>query len=107
MSTASNSVMQGTPYPESSPMNGALYRGDERAKPQRAESSFLGTIIGRRGSLRSILSQVDAVAGTNTTVLITGETGTNYASTVVRLEIFPFRGLHLRSVNGRSSALTS
>ena len=40
------------------------------------ESSFLHTIVGRRGGLRAILRQVDAVAGTNTTVLITGETGT-------------------------------
>ena len=37
---------------------------------------FLDTIVGRRGSLRPILNQVEAVAGTNTTVLITGETGT-------------------------------
>jgi len=45
-------------------------------KPRRAQPSFLETIVGRRGSLRSILNQVEAVAGTNTTVLITGETGT-------------------------------
>jgi len=32
--------------------------------------------LGARGSLRSVLSQVEAVSGTNTTVLITGETGT-------------------------------
>ena len=43
MSTASNSVMQVTPYLESPPANGTLYRGDERParKPERAESSFL------------------------------------------------------------------
>jgi formate hydrogenlyase transcriptional activator len=78
MSTASNSVIQATRYPESSPLNDALYRGDERTarKPERAESSFLDTIVGRRGSLRSILDQLEAVAGTSTTVLITGETGT-------------------------------
>ena len=78
MSTASESVMGVTRYPESSPMSGSLYSRDERTarKPERAESSFLDTIVGRRGSLRSILSQVEAVAGTNTTVLITGETGT-------------------------------
>src|SRR5207244_4632416 len=54
-------------------------RADERTarKPEREESSFLETIVGRRGSLRAILSQVEAVAGTNTTVLITGETGTS------------------------------
>src|ERR1700741_4657431 len=59
-------------------MNGALYRGDEGTArtPERTESSFLRTIVGRHGSLRSILGHVEAVAGTNTTVLITGETGT-------------------------------
>ena len=73
MSTASNSVMQPSPYPTSAPINTALYLGDERKarKPERTEFSFLDTIVGRRGSLRSILAQVEAVAGTNTTVLIT------------------------------------
>jgi formate hydrogenlyase transcriptional activator len=77
MSTAADSVMELTRYPESSPIN-APYRADERTtrKSQRTESSFPDTIVGHRGSLRSILSQVEAVAGTNTTVLITGETGT-------------------------------
>src|ERR1700745_3465100 len=45
-------------------------------KPERTRSSFLETIVGRRGGLRSILSQVEAVAPTNATVLISGETGT-------------------------------
>src|ERR1700731_1039572 len=78
MRTESNSVMQASPYPESSSINGPLYREDERTahKPVRTESSFLDTIVGRRGSLRSILNQLEAVAGTNATVLITGETGT-------------------------------
>ena len=78
MSTASNSVMQVTSYSESSSISAPLYHGDERTarRPERRESSFLHTIVGRRGSLRSILNQLEAVAGTNTTVLITGETGT-------------------------------
>jgi formate hydrogenlyase transcriptional activator len=77
MSTAADSVMELTRHPESSPIN-VPYRADERTarKPERTESSFLDTIVGHCGSLRSILSQVDAVASTNTTVLITGETGT-------------------------------
>src|SRR6266568_1602023 len=81
MSTVSDSVIELTRYPESSPIN-APYRADERTArmSQRTESSFLDTIVGRRGSLRSILSQVEAVAGTNTTVLITGETGTGRKS---------------------------
>jgi formate hydrogenlyase transcriptional activator len=78
MSTASNSVVQPSPYPETVSINTVLYRSDgpTARKQEREESSFLDTIVGRRGSLRSILSQVGAVAGTNTTVLITGETGT-------------------------------
>lgn len=78
MSTALNSVVRPSPYPETASINTVLYRGDKRTarKQERAESSFLDTIVGRRGSLRSILAQVEAVAGTNTTVLITGETGT-------------------------------
>src|SRR5258708_22796060 len=70
--------MELTPYPESAPTNTPLYHPDQRIarKPERAETSFLDTIVGRRGSLRSVLSQVEAVSGTNTTVLITGETGT-------------------------------
>ena len=45
-------------------------------KSDREEGPLLEAIIGRRGCLRSVLSQVQAVAPTNTTVLITGETGT-------------------------------
>jgi formate hydrogenlyase transcriptional activator len=77
MSTASDSIIRLTRYPDSVPIN-PPNRAEER-KPRRsehAEPAFLDTIIGRRGSLRSVLSQVEAVAGTNTTVLITGETGT-------------------------------
>src|SRR5467141_3227295 len=102
MSTASNSVIQATPYPESSSMNGALYGGDERTarKPERTGSSFLDTIVGRRGSLRSILNQLEAVAGTNTTVLITGETGTG-KEVIARAihELSPRRNRNLVKVN--------
>src|SRR5215469_15188808 len=45
-------------------------------KMERTNSTFLETIVGRTGGLRAILSQVEAVAHTNATVLITGETGT-------------------------------
>ena len=78
MSTASASVMRVASYPESSTLSSTLYRSNNRIARnlEPAESSFLDTIVGRRGSLRSILSQVEAVANTNTTVLITGETGT-------------------------------
>jgi formate hydrogenlyase transcriptional activator len=102
MSTASNSVMQTSPYLENASINAALYRADERTarKPERAESSFLDTIIGRRGSLRHILSQVEAVADTNTTVLITGETGTG-KEVIARAihELSPRRSRNLVKVN--------
>jgi formate hydrogenlyase transcriptional activator len=45
-------------------------------KPGRAHTSFLDTIVGRHGGLRAVLSQVEIVAPTNATVLISGETGT-------------------------------
>jgi formate hydrogenlyase transcriptional activator len=75
---STDSVMALTRYTESSPINGTLHRADERSshRTERADSSFLDRIVGRRGSLRPILNQVEAVAATNTTVLITGETGT-------------------------------
>src|SRR5882672_5197257 len=101
MSTAADSVMELTRQLESSPIN-APYRADERTArmSQRTESSFLDTIVGRRGTLRSILSQVDAVAGTNTTVLITGDTGTG-KEVIARAihELSPRRNRNLVKVN--------
>src|SRR5258705_7182261 len=65
-------------YPESASTNTHPYLADHRTArtPERGETSFLETIVGRRGSLRAVISQVEAVAGTNATGLITGETGT-------------------------------
>jgi formate hydrogenlyase transcriptional activator len=83
-------------------MNAATYRADQltACKPKRKESSFLDTIIGRRGSMRPILNQVEAVAGANTTVLITGETGTG-KEVIARAihEIGPRRNRNLVKVN--------
>src|SRR5258705_7503975 len=83
-------------------MNVVHYRGDEQTarKPERTESSFLDTIVGRRGGLCAILSQVEAVAGTNTTVLITGETGTG-KEVIARAihELSPRRSRNLVKVN--------
>ena len=78
MSTESNSVMQVSLTTAMSP---DLFRADEpmARKSERAEASFVDTIVGRRGGLRSILSQLKAVAPTNATVLITGESGTGKA----------------------------
>src|ERR1700720_2748682 len=101
MSTVSDSVMELTWHPQSSPIN-APYLADERTarKSERTESSFLDGIVGRRGSLRSILSQVEAVAGTSTTVLITGETGTG-KEVIARAihELSPRRNRNLVKVN--------
>jgi len=99
---STDSVMELTRYSESSSMNAALYRADQRTarKPERRESSFLDTIVGRRGSLRSILNQLEAVASAKTTVLITGETGTG-KEVIARAihELSPRRNSNLVKVN--------
>src|SRR6202795_2586142 len=101
MSTAADSVMELTWHPESLPIN-APYRAGERTarKSERTESSFLDEIVGRRGSLRSILSQVEAVAPTNATVLLSGETGTG-KEVIARAihELSPRRNRNLVKVN--------
>ena len=99
MSTESNSVMQVSLTTAMSPN---LYRADEpRArKPEGAQGSFLDTIVGRRGGLRLILAQLKAVAPTNATVLITGETGTGKAVIARALhELSPRRTRNLVKVN--------
>src|SRR5499425_521630 len=60
-------------------LRAAAFYGAEKPlarKMERPSSTVLDTIVGRSGGLRSILAQVEAVAHTNATVLITGETGT-------------------------------
>src|SRR5246500_9680 len=66
----------------------------------RVKSAFVETIVGRRGGLRSILTQVEAVAPTNTTVLIAGETGTG-KEVIARAihELSPRRSRNLVKVN--------
>jgi formate hydrogenlyase transcriptional activator len=102
MSPVSNSVLQASSFTESSSISGALYRGEERTahKPEPSGSSVLDTIVGRRGSLRSILKQLEAVAGTNTTVLISGETGTG-KEVIARAihELSPRRNRNLVKLN--------
>ena len=103
MSPVADSLMEFFSHPESGPIN-APHRADERTarKSERTESSFLDTVVGRRGSLRSILSQVQAVAGTNTTVLIAGETGTG-KEVIARAihELSPRRNRNLVKVTAR------
>jgi formate hydrogenlyase transcriptional activator len=102
MSTALNSAMQATSYSESLSINSGLYPANQRPARnlERTDSSFLDTIVGRRNSLRSILAHVEAVAGTYTTVLITGETGTG-KEVIARAihELSPRRNRNLVKVN--------
>ena len=64
MSSAFNSVMQINEKTGNMPMNAVAYHADElRArKEERDVLPFVDTIVGRRGSLRGILSLVEAVA---------------------------------------------
>src|ERR1700692_4445880 len=102
MSSISNSVLQVDGYRGNATMGTILYRSDDgiSRKPERAQSSFLESIVGRRGGLRSILSEVEAVARTNATVLITGETGTG-KEVIARAihELSPRRGRNLIKLN--------
>ncbi len=83
-------------------MSTSIYTPDEPIvrRSERAESSFLETIVGRRGGLRSILSEVEAVAPTNASVLISGETGTG-KEVIARAihEFSPRRSRNLVKVN--------
>src|SRR5208337_5305664 len=78
MSSVSNSVTQVDGYRRIATMTSALHSSDEPMvrKTEPTQPSFLESIVGRRGGLRNILSQVEAVAPMNATVLIAGETGT-------------------------------
>jgi len=102
MSSASNSVMQINENLGNMPMNVPVYRSDElRArKDEHGEVPFLETIVGRRGGLRGILSLAEAVAPTNTTVLIAGETGTGKEIIARAIHEFsPRRNRNLVKVN--------
>src|SRR6201998_2162542 len=94
--------MELTSYTKSSPINATLHRADERSSrgPESEDTSFLETIVGGRGSLRPILDQVGAAAGTNTPFLISGETGTG-KEVIARAihELSPRRKLNLVKVN--------
>ena len=70
------------------------------SKEDCEELSVGKTIVGWRGSLRGILSQLQAVAPTNTTVLLAGESGTG-KEVIARAihELSPRRGRNLVKVN--------
>jgi hypothetical protein len=77
MGSTSTSVIQINENAGNMPMNSVAYRTDE-LRARHEELPFLETIVGRRGSLRGILSLAEAVAPTNMTVLIAGECGRNW-----------------------------
>ncbi len=68
MSSSASSIIPMSRYPGASSMNPSLHQADTRMerRSERAEPSFAETIVGRRGSLRPIFNQVEAVAPTNT-----------------------------------------
>src|SRR5260370_7147881 len=72
------SSTQANEYRGNAMMSTMIYSPDESVvrKRERPEPSFMDSIVGRRGGLRAILAQVEAVAPTNATILISGETGT-------------------------------
>src|SRR5467141_92931 len=89
-------------YGGNATMSTSIYIPDAPTVPrsERVKSAFVETIVGRRGGLRSIISEVEAVAPTNATVLITGETGTG-KEVIARAihELSPRRSRNLVKVN--------
>jgi formate hydrogenlyase transcriptional activator len=83
-------------------MNAVAFRRNDlpTRKDGCEEIPFVETIVGRRGALRGILSLVEAVAPTNMTVLIGGETGTG-KELIARAvhEFSPRRNRNLVKVN--------
>src|SRR6201994_676722 len=102
MSSSSNSVMQMNRNPGHMSIDAFLVRtgGSRARRAERQEAPFLETIVGRRGSLRGILALVEAVAATNMTVLIAGETGTGKEVIARSIhELSPRRNQSLVKVN--------
>jgi len=102
MSAVSNFASRIGGYREIATLNTTLCPPDEAIvrKTERAQPSFVESIVGRRGGLRSILTEVEAVAPTNATVLISGETGTG-KEVIARAihELSPRRSRNLVKVN--------
>ena len=102
MSVMSNFATHVDGYRGAATGGSTLRRLDETnmRKSERAENFFLETIVGRRRGLRKTLSQVEAVAATNATVLITGETGTGKEVIAQAIhELSPRRSQNLVKVN--------
>ena len=78
MSAAAYSFTHFNGYHAAPGTNGVFPVSDKSLanEPGRAQASILDTIVGRHGGLSAVLSQMEIVAPTNATVLISGETGT-------------------------------
>src|SRR5215472_15373567 len=79
MSAAASSFMIHSNEYQSAPARNGLFPLSCKSpmlESGQPHASFLDAIVGRHGGLRAVLSQVDIVAPTNATVLISGETGT-------------------------------
>ena len=78
MSAAAPILNRFNEYQVAPPTNGIFPLPDTSLIPEQgqAQASFLDTVVGRHGGLREVLSQVEIVAPTSATVLISGETGT-------------------------------
>ncbi len=102
MSSALHSVVQLEGFRENLNMRTTIYPSDQSVvrKSESAERPFLDSIVGRRSGLRSVLAQVEAVAPTNATILITGETGTG-KEVIARAihELSPRRNRNLVKIN--------
>jgi formate hydrogenlyase transcriptional activator len=102
MSSALHSVVQLDGYRGNLNMRTTIYPSDQSVvrKSESSERPFLDSIVGRRGGLRSVLTQVEAVAPTNATILITGETGTG-KEVIARAihELSPRRSRNLVKIN--------
>ena len=96
------SSTQADQYRGNAMMSTTIYSPDESVvrKRERSEPSFPDSIVGRHGGLRAILAQVEAVAPTNATILISGETGTG-KEVIARAihELSPRRNRNLVKVN--------
>jgi len=103
MTAASSFMAYSNEYPAAPSMRGDGFSLSDKSpmhESREAQCSILDTIVGRYGGLRAVLSQVDIVAPTNASVLISGETGTG-KEVIARAihELSPRRNRNLVKVN--------
>jgi len=102
MSAAAPIFTRFNEYQVAPPTNGIFPLSDTSLIPEQgqAQASFLDTVVGRHGGLREVLSQVEIVAPTSATVLISGETGTGKELIARALhELSPRRNRNLVKLN--------